>query len=104
MCSRCIPAYGKLSVACSDITEKHRRLAEITEMIHTASLMHDDVVDESPTRRGRTASFLQCTPLLFEGAPHTLELIIPLATFSRAGTAGCMSAVSVQALSHKGGH
>ena len=39
--------------ACSDITEKHRRLAEITEMIHTASLMHDDVVDESPTRRGQ---------------------------------------------------
>ena len=37
---------------CSEITEKHRRLAEITEMIHTASLMHDDVVDESPTRRG----------------------------------------------------
>ena len=36
----------------SEITEKHRRLAEITEMIHTASLMHDDVVDESPTRRG----------------------------------------------------
>ncbi len=35
-----------------DITEKHRRLAEITEMIHTASLMHDDVVDDSPMRRG----------------------------------------------------
>ncbi|MEG3876130.1 solanesyl diphosphate synthase [Microcoleus sp. herbarium7] len=34
------------------ITEKHRRLAEITEMIHTASLVHDDVVDESDLRRG----------------------------------------------------
>ncbi|NEQ26313.1 MAG: solanesyl diphosphate synthase [Microcoleus sp. SIO2G3] len=33
-------------------TEKHRRLAEITEMIHTASLVHDDVVDEAETRRG----------------------------------------------------
>ena len=32
------------------ITEKHRRLAEITEMIHTASLVHDDVVDESDLR------------------------------------------------------
>nr|AUG32812.1 polyprenyl synthetase [Paulinella longichromatophora] len=30
----------------------HRRLAEITEMIHTASLVHDDVVDEAATRRG----------------------------------------------------
>ncbi len=34
------------------ITERHRRLAEITEMIHTASLVHDDVVDESDVRRG----------------------------------------------------
>ncbi|HEY9625466.1 MAG TPA: solanesyl diphosphate synthase [Crinalium sp.] len=35
-----------------DITPQHRRLAEITEMIHTASLVHDDVVDESELRRG----------------------------------------------------
>lgn len=34
------------------ITPKHRRLAEITEMIHTASLVHDDVIDESELRRG----------------------------------------------------
>jgi all-trans-nonaprenyl-diphosphate synthase len=36
----------------SDILPQHRRLAEITEMIHTASLVHDDVVDESELRRG----------------------------------------------------
>jgi all-trans-nonaprenyl-diphosphate synthase len=35
-----------------DITPRHRRLAEITEMIHTASLVHDDVVDECNVRRG----------------------------------------------------
>jgi all-trans-nonaprenyl-diphosphate synthase len=35
-----------------EITPRHRRLAEITEMIHTASLVHDDVVDESDVRRG----------------------------------------------------
>lgn len=35
-----------------EMTPRHRRLAEITEMIHTASLVHDDVVDESEVRRG----------------------------------------------------
>jgi all-trans-nonaprenyl-diphosphate synthase len=35
-----------------EILPKHRRLAEIAEMIHTASLVHDDVVDESELRRG----------------------------------------------------
>lgn len=35
-----------------NLTPRHRRLAEITEMIHTASLVHDDVVDESELRRG----------------------------------------------------
>lgn len=35
-----------------EITIRHRRLAEITEMIHTASLVHDDVVDEAELRRG----------------------------------------------------
>jgi len=35
-----------------DITPRHRRLAEISEMIHTAGLVHDDVIDESEVRRG----------------------------------------------------
>ncbi|KZT56072.1 terpenoid synthase, partial [Calocera cornea HHB12733] len=33
------------------ILPTQRRLAEITEMIHVASLLHDDVVDSSPVRR-----------------------------------------------------
>ncbi|GLI66167.1 hypothetical protein VaNZ11_009930 [Volvox africanus] len=37
----------------TELTEKHRRLAEITEMIHTASLVHDDVLDECNIRRGK---------------------------------------------------
>ncbi|MEB3272446.1 MAG: solanesyl diphosphate synthase [Prochlorothrix sp.] len=43
---------ARATVAHNDITPRHRRLAEITEMIHTASLVHDDVVDESVLRRG----------------------------------------------------
>nr|YP_010986173.1 prenyl transferase [Polyopes affinis]WOL37091.1 prenyl transferase [Polyopes affinis] len=36
----------------NNILPEHRRLAEITEIIHTASLVHDDVIDECETRRG----------------------------------------------------
>lgn len=34
------------------VTEGQLRLAEITEMIHVASLAHDDVIDQAETRRG----------------------------------------------------
>jgi octaprenyl-diphosphate synthase len=33
--------------------ENHRVLAAVVEFIHTATLLHDDVVDESALRRGR---------------------------------------------------
>ncbi|KAL6543357.1 putative protein serine/threonine kinase [Orobanche hederae] len=36
-----------------ELKKEHRRLAEIIEMIHTASLIHDDVLDESDMRRGK---------------------------------------------------
>jgi all-trans-nonaprenyl-diphosphate synthase len=43
---------SRATMADQEITPKHRRLAEITEMIHTASLVHDDVIDEAELRRG----------------------------------------------------
>ncbi|RKG31979.1 polyprenyl synthetase family protein [Acinetobacter guerrae] len=40
--------------ACGVVDLKHhRKLAAIIEMLHTATLVHDDVVDESGLRRGR---------------------------------------------------
>ena len=43
---------SRMTTPDQNISLKHRRLAEITEMIHTASLVHDDVVDDSEMRRG----------------------------------------------------
>ncbi|CAC9538894.1 Octaprenyl diphosphate synthase [Bathymodiolus heckerae thiotrophic gill symbiont] len=33
--------------------EHHRLMAVVIELIHTATLLHDDIVDESATRRGK---------------------------------------------------
>ena len=39
--------------ACGYGGDKHHELAAVIEFIHTATLLHDDVVDESSLRRGR---------------------------------------------------
>ena len=39
--------------ACGYTGDKHRLLAAIVEFIHTATLLHDDVVDASELRRGQ---------------------------------------------------
>ena len=38
------------------ILPSQRRLAEITELIHTASLLHDDIIDNSTTRRSQPSA------------------------------------------------
>ena len=47
---------ARLSLVASSINrkkgKKRLKLAAIIELLHTATLVHDDVVDESPTRRG----------------------------------------------------
>ena len=55
------PKAGPKGPGEHDISERQHRLAEITEMIHTASLMHDDVMDHATHRRGvRTKLYNPC--------------------------------------------
>ena len=48
LCRKDWSAHVKETVRC-----KQQRIAEITEMIHVASLLHDDVIDMASTRRGK---------------------------------------------------
>lgn len=42
--------------ATGEVTQRHHQLAAIVEFIHTSTLLHDDVVDESDLRRGRSTA------------------------------------------------
>lgn len=42
--------------ALGEVSEHHLILAAVIEFIHTATLLHDDVVDESDLRRGRESA------------------------------------------------
>lgn len=56
------PMLVLLSAAiCRGITSKSIQTAVVLELTHTASLVHDDVIDNSPTRRGNNAVHQQWT-------------------------------------------
>jgi len=44
---------SKLILKIAGVNEESIKLCAIVEMIHAASLLHDDVIDESDTRRGK---------------------------------------------------
>jgi len=51
------PLTVLLCSACfGGISESARELAVVAEMVHTATLLHDDVIDDSPQRRGQEAA------------------------------------------------
>lgn len=51
--------YAPAHEAPDDVRRRQQRLAEIAEMIHVASLLHDDVLDNAATRRGLRALNLE---------------------------------------------
>ena len=43
---------GRMGPSYRDVVERLCRLGALVEYVHMASLVHDDIVDDSPTRRG----------------------------------------------------
>lgn len=73
-------------LACGPIRPEHIELAAIVEMIHTATLLHDDVIDHASVRRsrpttnclyGNTAAVLLGDFLLSRAFELGMELKIP---------------------------
>jgi len=59
---------SKLILKIAGINEEAIKLCAIVEMIHAASLLHDDVIDEAHTRRGKpsvNALFDNKTAIMF---------------------------------------
>ena len=59
---------SKLILKIAGISEESIKLCAIVEMIHAASLLHDDVIDEADTRRGKpsiNALFDNKTSIMF---------------------------------------
>lgn len=48
-----IACHSAICLLCRDLLPGQRAVAMISEMIHTASLVHDDVIDGSDKRRGK---------------------------------------------------
>lgn len=66
ICSHIVGSGGKrlrpltvllVSRCFGDSSPAAAKLAVVIELLHTATLLHDDVVDVSPTRRGRETAF-----------------------------------------------
>jgi octaprenyl-diphosphate synthase len=59
---------SKLILKIAEVNEQSIKLCAIVEMIHAASLLHDDVIDEADTRRGKpsiNALFDNKTSIMF---------------------------------------
>lgn len=44
-----------VGVTPTEVRRRQQRIAEISELIHVASLLHDDVIDDADSRRGKPA-------------------------------------------------
>lgn len=53
------PAFLLIAAGFGKRQEKHFKLAACLEMLHMATLIHDDVIDDSPLRRGQPAAHIR---------------------------------------------
>ncbi|KJH48606.1 polyprenyl synthetase [Dictyocaulus viviparus] len=54
-CNSAAPKGVRLECGSSEVSPNQYKIGMISEMIHTASLVHDDVIDDAPIRRGNAS-------------------------------------------------
>ncbi|MCK6440695.1 MAG: polyprenyl synthetase family protein, partial [Planctomycetes bacterium] len=91
--------------ACGNVTDDHVVLAAVAEMIHTATLVHDDILDDADIRRQRPSinrlAGREVTILLGDHLfSHALELALSVENpigahrFSRAVSRTCLGEIT----------
>ncbi|QFY10170.1 polyprenyl synthetase family protein [Nonomuraea phyllanthi] len=87
----------RLLLACARLgappTDQVVRAAAMVELVHVASLIHDDVVDKAPTRRGGPSAHVLAGP---EGAMLAGLAVLALAGTEAADLGGGVSRVTSQ--------
>ena len=77
--------------ACGGVTEDTERLAAASELLHNATLLHDDVVDGASTRRGRpTVSALLNAPASVLIGDYWLSKAVGLVLDAKRETHRCV--------------
>ncbi|KAI3839425.1 hypothetical protein MKX03_017548 [Papaver bracteatum] len=87
--------YVMMANVFSELRTRQQRLAKITEMIHVASLLHDDVLDDADTRRGvQSLNFLMGNKLSVLAGDFLLSrACVALATLQNTEVVSLISTV-----------
>ncbi|KAL0352824.1 UNVERIFIED_CONTAM: Solanesyl diphosphate synthase 3, chloroplastic/mitochondrial [Sesamum angustifolium] len=83
------PADAAIDTLSTELRTRQQCIAEITEMIHVASLLHDDVLDDADTRRGiGSLNFVMGNKLAVLAGDSAVESLCGTRLFEKHGVTG----------------